>query len=152
MFLKYFELSMSPIVSVEYFVRTGYRYSQLFPRLVKTLLTSLCDPQLDIGTHYGALVGLFAFGQNVVRTTLIPCLPLYLNFLKDLPISESQRCYNFLLENYGSFLKREIETVGYVPVVEMNIPSYLNGSEFDVSNVHNYLKDYFGSQLDPFLS
>ena len=66
------------------------KYEDLQPRVCKTLLDALSNGNKPLSTHYGALVGLYKLGPNVVHTLLMPKMPAYLDALGrqlDMPLA-----------------------------------------------------------------
>jgi transcription initiation factor TFIID subunit 6 len=55
----------------------GTVYNNMVPRIAKTMLKALTDPDKPLTTHYGAIVGIAALGPQAVDTLLIPLLPDY---------------------------------------------------------------------------
>ena len=52
--------------------RHGASYPAVQPRLTRTLVAALLDPQRPMATHYGALTGLAALGPWVVQALVVP--------------------------------------------------------------------------------
>ena len=52
--------------------RHGAAYPAVQPRLTRTLVAALLDPQRPMATHYGALTGLAALGPRVVQALVVP--------------------------------------------------------------------------------
>jgi transcription initiation factor TFIID subunit 6 len=52
--------------------RHGAAYPAVQPRLTRTLVAALLDPQRPMATHYGALIGLAALGPRVVQALVVP--------------------------------------------------------------------------------
>lgn len=65
--LRDFAASLLSIVCKKY----GASYHTLQPRIVKTLLMAFLDTQKPLTTHYGAIAGLIALGENTVQLTLL---------------------------------------------------------------------------------
>lgn len=59
----------------------GNTYTTLVPRVTKTMLKTLLDPQKPITSHYGAIVGLSAIGPHAIETLLIPHISTYMEAL-----------------------------------------------------------------------
>ncbi|KAF2455464.1 hypothetical protein BDY21DRAFT_66214 [Lineolata rhizophorae] len=62
----------------------GAEYKNLRPRLARTLLKNLLDPNKSFGSHYGALIGLNGLaGAEGFRTLVLPNLKYYDVLLKE---------------------------------------------------------------------
>jgi transcription initiation factor TFIID subunit 6 len=59
----------------------GNSYSTLIPRITKTMIKTLLDPQKPLSSHYGAIVGITSIGPHAVETLLIPHMTSYLEAL-----------------------------------------------------------------------
>lgn len=55
----------------------GNVYATLVPRVTKTLVKTLTDPQKPIPSHYGAIVGITALGPHAIDTLLLPNIEVY---------------------------------------------------------------------------
>lgn len=62
--------------------RYGSVYSNLQPRVTRTLLHAFLDPTKALPQHYGAIQGLAALGPGVVRQLVLPNLEAYLQLLE----------------------------------------------------------------------
>ncbi|XP_021724539.1 transcription initiation factor TFIID subunit 6-like isoform X1 [Chenopodium quinoa] len=71
--------------------RFGHAYSNLQPRLTRTLVNAFLDPKRAITQHYGAIQGLAALGPNVVRHLILPNLGPYMRLLEHEMSLESQK-------------------------------------------------------------
>ncbi|XP_021847743.1 transcription initiation factor TFIID subunit 6 isoform X1 [Spinacia oleracea] len=71
--------------------RFGHAYSNLQPRLTRTLVNAFLDPKRAITQHYGAIQGLGALGPNVVRHLILPNLGSYMRLLEHEMSLESQK-------------------------------------------------------------
>ncbi|KAI9138087.1 hypothetical protein BKA69DRAFT_1093820 [Paraphysoderma sedebokerense] len=58
-------------------------YSTLQPRVTKTLLIALLDPEKPFTTRYGAIVGLTLLGKQVVQALLVPNLKAVGRIIKE---------------------------------------------------------------------
>lgn len=64
---------------IGYICRTfGDAYTTLIPRVSKTLMKTLLDGEKPLASHFGAIVGIAALGQNAFVSLLLPILPDYL--------------------------------------------------------------------------
>lgn len=71
--------------------RFGHAYSNLQPRLTRTLVNAFLDPKRAITQHYGAIQGLAALGPNVVRHLILPNLGPYIELLEHEMSLDSQK-------------------------------------------------------------
>lgn len=60
----------------------GNTYTNLIPRVARTMVKVLQDTAKPLPCHYGAIVGLASFGAHTIDTLLIPKLEEYLNVLE----------------------------------------------------------------------
>ncbi|GAQ78809.1 Transcription initiation factor TFIID subunit [Klebsormidium nitens] len=63
--------------------RYGHSYSNIQPRLTKTLVNSFLNPKQTYPQHYGSIKGLVALGNRVVRLLVLPNLATYLELLRE---------------------------------------------------------------------
>eukprot|EP00127_Corallochytrium_limacisporum_P007302 Clim_evm43s246 gene=Clim_evmTU43s246 len=61
--------------------RYGKQYPNLKPRVGKTLVTALLDPDKAMTSHYGALLGLHALGPLIVQLLIVPNAARYAELL-----------------------------------------------------------------------
>lgn len=61
--------------------RWGREYTNLQPRIVKTLVHSFLDLKKPLTTHYGSIVGLTKLGPNTRQLIILPNLPAYFKHL-----------------------------------------------------------------------
>ncbi|KAL9256353.1 Transcription initiation factor TFIID subunit 6-like protein [Drosera capensis] len=62
--------------------RFAHVYSNLQPRVMRTLLHAFLDPTKALPQHYGAIQGLASLGPNVVRLLILPNLEVYMQLLE----------------------------------------------------------------------
>jgi transcription initiation factor TFIID subunit 6 len=62
--------------------RHGTAYPDVQPRLTRTLVAALLDPNKPLATHYGALLGLAALGPHVVEGLVLPNVEVVLSRLQ----------------------------------------------------------------------
>jgi transcription initiation factor TFIID subunit 6 len=62
----------------------AHSYTSLAPRVTRTLMRALTDPEKDLTTQYGALVALSRLGVEVMHSLLIPYLLQYHHRLEGL--------------------------------------------------------------------
>ena len=139
------------------YAKFGYKYSHLFSRIFKTLVTVLSDVSKSLQTHYGAIVGLFCFSPIITRTIVLPFMPIYLielaNTRKIQDSHEARFCYQAVLVGYGEFLKLELLAKGYIDPLEFKVPDFLKTREnVLIADVHLFFKEYFGEHLLPYLA
>eukprot|EP01050_Picozoa_sp_SAG11_P011040 SAG11_NODE_1143_length_5699_cov_9.955000_1_plen_562_part_00 len=92
----------------------GAAYTNLQPRITKTLLNAFVSPSRPLTTHYGAAVALSALGPHTIHTLLLPNLKTYMrrlepeltSTLSPLRRSEASKCYGALLMAAGTYLSR----------------------------------------------
>jgi transcription initiation factor TFIID subunit 6 len=97
--------------------RFGHAYEDLLPRITKTLMRYLVDPQQPLTTHYGAIVGLAALGRRVTQALLLPQLQLYMVLLEGAmqegvepaKRTEARQVYHALLTAVGEYLRGELD-------------------------------------------
>lgn len=65
----------------------AHSYTSLAPRVTRTLMRALTDPDKDLTTQYGALIALPKLGIEVMHSLLIPYLPKYFERLRTLRTS-----------------------------------------------------------------
>eukprot|EP00126_Sphaerothecum_destruens_P009376 Sdes_comp20493_c0_seq1m14925 len=94
----------------------GKSYVSLQSRISKTLLRAFLDSSKPLPTHYGAVKGLAALGNQTVRVVLVPNIKAYGSLLEPImncsaktPLdsqkqSDAKRVYRCLLEAVGQFL------------------------------------------------
>ena len=96
--------------------RFGGTYTNLQPRVTRTLLRALMDPAKPLTTHFGAIVGLAALGPTVTQLLLLPNLNVYLEFLDaeaakaeaagdEARAHEAGRCRGAAVAAVGSFFR-----------------------------------------------
>eukprot|EP00698_Gefionella_okellyi_P004198 TRINITY_DN13910_c0_g1_i1.p1 TRINITY_DN13910_c0_g1~~TRINITY_DN13910_c0_g1_i1.p1 ORF type:complete len:436 (+),score=98.10 TRINITY_DN13910_c0_g1_i1:47-1354(+) len=60
----------------------GRAYSDLQPRITKTLSRAFLDPAKPLTTHYGAIVGITALGHHCSRLLILPHVKAYYSILQ----------------------------------------------------------------------
>lgn len=55
----------------------GTVYNNMVPRIAKTMIKALTDPDKPLTCHYGAIVGIGALGAQAIDSLLLPLLPEY---------------------------------------------------------------------------
>jgi hypothetical protein len=90
---------MAPLV-----LRFGKAYTNLQPRITKTLINAFLDLSRPLTTHYGAIVGLSSLGHYVTQLLILPNLKSYLTLLEPelngtnaIRRLEAKKCYGALL-------------------------------------------------------
>jgi transcription initiation factor TFIID subunit 6 len=108
--LRQFSCRLIALVCSKY----GHAYTNLQPRITKTLVRALLDPSCPLPTHYGSIVGLSAFGQHVTGTLIIPNVELYLSLLTKVledanptKRAEAINCFMALRDAVGQYLRKE---------------------------------------------
>lgn len=86
-------------------------YTNLKPRISKTLLHAFLDASKPLCTHYGGIVGLTALGPYTVQVLVLPNISAYMKMLQpdlDEPAGrksfEARKCYDALLNAAGNCL------------------------------------------------
>jgi len=88
-------------------------YRSLQPRITRTLVSAWLDIDRALTTHYGAIIGLCALGQQVIATLILPYIEAYLHLLSPLMRAqrtnvikrmEATRVYHALLNAVGSYV------------------------------------------------
>lgn len=100
----------------------GSEYPTLQSRITELFVNVLSDPSKPLTSHFGAIVGLTAFGPSVVQLLIIPLLENYLSLLlpereSENPIKrlEAEKCYEALKEavkTFANHLKQQFVPLG----------------------------------------
>lgn len=92
-------------------------YSNLKPRISKTLFHAFLDTSKPLSTHYGGIVGLAALGPYTVEVLVLPNISAYMKILQpelDSPGQrsfEARKCYDALLSAAGTCLRNSVSKV-----------------------------------------
>lgn len=92
-------------------------YTNLKPRISKTLLHAFLDTSKPLSTHYGGIVGLSALGPHTVQVLVLPNVSAYMKMLQpELEAGgqrgfEATKCYNALLTTCGNCLHYTIKNL-----------------------------------------
>lgn len=98
----------------------GTVYSNMMPRIAKTLLKALLDNEKPLTTHYGAIAGIAALGPQAIDSLLLPCITQYLealNIKAHLNSSEHVKVYN-ALEKCANLWHSSFDTVNEPKMLE----------------------------------
>lgn len=94
-------------------LRFGKAYTNLQPRITKTLINAFLDLSRPLTTHYGAIVGLSSLGHYVTQLLILPNLKSYLTLLEPelngtnaIRRLEAKKCYGALLKAAGRYLEQ----------------------------------------------
>jgi len=132
----------------------GRSYSNLQPRITRTLAKAFLDASKPLTTHFGAIVGLAKLGPHVVKALILPHLKPYMKLLEpefeaDNPIKrlETRHCYGALLAAVGLVVRFEF--------AETEVKCQANGRTIAVDSPAlplpmNELFDMFGESLYPY--
>ncbi|CAG8534418.1 6629_t:CDS:10 [Ambispora leptoticha] len=92
-------------IIAEIIKRYGPAYHTLKPRITKTLLRALLDPNKSFSTHYGAIVGLSALGPEVIKILMLPNIKTYGDFIRTqnesgdtIAKGEADRCLQAIMD------------------------------------------------------
>ena len=111
-------------------------YTNLKPRISKTLLHAFLDSSKPLCTHYGGIVGLHALGPYSVKALVLPNISAYMKLLQPALDAEGQRgfdarkCYDALLSAAGSCLHYfvsnapKVQEAGEAPSLSTSIEYY----------------------------
>ncbi|CAG8545355.1 6620_t:CDS:10 [Ambispora gerdemannii] len=85
--------------------RYGPAYHTLKPRITKTLIRALLDPNKSFSTQYGAIVGLSALGPEIIKILMLPNIKTYGAFIRTQTESgdavargEAERCLQAVMD------------------------------------------------------
>lgn len=118
-------------------------YTNLKPRISKTLLHAFLDTSKPLCTHYGGIVGLAALGPYTVQVLVLPNVSAYMKILQpELTVPgrrsvEARKCYDALLNAAGNCLHHFL--------------SQPNGKAGTVIEYYKELHSIFGESLMSFL-
>eukprot|EP01135_Chromosphaera_perkinsii_P004407 Nk52_evm10s280 gene=Nk52_evmTU10s280 len=134
--------------------RFGKSYAGLQSRISKTLLRAFLDPSKPLTTHYGAIRGLAALGNESVRVLILPNLKTYGTLLEELwksedsaVKSEAECVRGALLESVGHFLM----TNSLECVIQRHGKSIHELPQADIVDYYTELFGFFGEGLTPYV-
>lgn len=123
----------------------GDSYSELQPRVLKTLLKAIVDPQKTLPCKYGGIVALSLLGMDTVEAFLLPNVSIIQEYIRSScePAIDKEKTENSLLVAVGRLLKVKISEAEMI------------GGDTDVFSFlkKNYESTWesFGDKLIPFL-
>lgn len=138
--------------------RWGREYTNLQPRIVKTLVKSFLDLKKPLTTHYGSIVGLTKLGPNTRQIIILPNLPAYFKHLLPalsdtenlLKRSEALMVFRALLTACGLYMYDSAVFYGETEKILMDQMEKVNSISPDIIGVKvDELKQFEVNELLP---